>query len=119
MGHMDLSQATLHHEAVVGHEHLMKFGDLPTGNEPGGHFWDWVRGRYDVAVDTGHLARFEFYHPVITPWLQKDHETRFPVVPVPKPPPYCPSVVPGPLSMISLGVGVVLVLLFSRIWRHG
>lgn len=41
---------------------------------PDDPFWRYVEQRFNEAVSTGHLARFEHYHPVITPLLEGNLE---------------------------------------------
>ena len=81
MGHINLQS-----ELEIGREHLQKFGDLPTGHELGGAYWDWVKSHYDNALETGHLARFKHYHPGFVPLLNIDHKHHLPHPPPPVPP---------------------------------
>ena len=57
-----ISEQTWMVEKAIAQESLDVTGHLPTGNELGGRFWDMVNVHYEVAKDTGHLARFDYYH---------------------------------------------------------
>jgi hypothetical protein len=105
-------------------------GLLPTD-----HFWLTVEHRFDHALTTGHLARFRFYHPTITPLLLRDYQIRHrPVAPVAPPPalgpvtvpvvvtpPAPPGAVSEPTSGLLWALGLAAVLLAGRVrqWRRG
>lgn len=115
---------------------------------PRDRFWSVVVARFDNAVATGHLARFRFYHPRITPLLLRDHDLRHrpaaivvpvaperpvmpgppPVVgpvevpgvtvPVPVPSPGGAAAVPTPTSAVLLAVGLATALVAGRLRRR-
>lgn len=70
-----------------------QYASLHGGVLPRDAFWDVVIGRFDVAIDTGHLERFEHYHPRITPLLLRDMGLKE-VIPPNTPPPHSTPVVP-------------------------
>jgi hypothetical protein len=110
-------------------------GLLPTGsNELGGEFWDYVRWRESIAVNSGHLDRFEAEHPCTYPWLEEDAclrscpvPPRLPCEPSSCPPcepptwppinPCPPGTVPEPQSVWLCSIGLVLAVLARRICK--
>src|SRR5271157_4215273 len=93
MGYISTETWTV--EKTVAEQSLATTGHLPTGNELGGRFWDLVDQHYESAVETDHLARFEFYHgPLVTCWETEAHEP-VPCKPIPVPP-VCHIHVPVP-----------------------
>lgn len=102
---------------------------------PADPFWKYVEARYDQAIATGHLARFDFYHPRIAPLLAANLAAERPPPPMippvippvttPVPPPATlvpppvgtPGTVPEPPAALLLGVGLVLAALGMIVTR--
>ena len=88
-----ISEQTWMIEKSIAQHELATTGHLPTGNDLGGRFWDMVSSHYKTAVDTGHLARFDYYHcPFV---ISVETSAHTPVLPVIHPTtPYVPPVTP-------------------------
>lgn len=78
-------------------------GHMPTGTQPLGHFSDWLRWRWEVAVLSGHEDRFDTYHcPTLVTTVHHDYELN--VVPSPPPPVQPPPFVPPPPPVIPVTI---------------
>ena len=88
-------------------------------------FWLYVDEHYELAVDTGHLDRFEHWHGwKITCWEERNYAPTapicipsIPVVPVAPEPPMAGSV-PEPASIGMLGLGIMGAWLARRLTRR-
>ena len=94
-----ISEQTWQIEKAIAQHEIATTGHLPTGNDLGGRFWDMVSSHYEVAKNTGHLARFDYYHcPFVVNVETTAHTTVTPVVqpttPVAPAMPYVPPVTP-------------------------
>ena len=98
-------------------------------------FWDMVTTHFEQALDTGHKARFEYYHgPLVTEQEETNINAYIPPVispPVISPPVISPPVchegpsppphggaVPEPSSLSIMSIGMVLLWLFWLFKRN-
>lgn len=116
-----------HAEFAYAREHAATHG----GFLPNDRFWTIVEHKFSVTMETGHLHRFQHYHPFITPPLLTDYELRHqrvatlppPVATLPppvagqatQPPPVVVSAVPEPTSWLLLGLGLCLTLCIAKL----
>jgi hypothetical protein len=136
-----ISEQTWMVEKSIAEQSLDMTGHLPTGNELGGKFWDMVGSHYELAKDTGNLARFDHYHcpfviavetashtpsvSIATPYVPPEQHTPVPQpicpVPTPTPHPGHPGAVPEPSSIWLVSAAIVCgwlglnMALFTRI----
>lgn len=141
MASIHFSVERQHAELTYGREYAADHGGLL----PDDRFWTIVEHKFSVTMETGHLHRFQHYHPFITPLLLTDYELRHqrvatlpppvatlppPVAtlspPVPMTPPSAPgqatpppsvvvSAVPEPTSWLLLGLGLCLTLCIAKL----
>jgi PEP-CTERM motif len=122
MGRIEISHQTWVAEGRIAEQ----YRDAHNGQLPSTPFWNYVDEHFTQAVDTGNLARFEYYHgPVVTSWLEQNANPA-PVYPVSSPvpptvyvpaahppsPPHtgpCPVGVPEPPSMALFGIGLIFM----------
>ena len=88
-----ISEQTWQIEKAIAQHEIATTGHLPTGNDLGGRFWDMVSNHYEVAKNTGHLARFDYYHCPFVVAVETTAHTTAPS-PIPHETPYVPPVTP-------------------------
>ena len=107
-----ISEQTWMIEKAIAQHEIATTGHLPTGNDLGGRFWDMVSTHYEVAKNTGHLARFDYYHcPFVVNVETVAHTTVLPVIhpTTPYVPPVTPITVVPPIYQAPVAPCVPVV----------